>query len=242
MVKRIDQVLSRKELSQIIKIGYDIQSVYSATLLENVLHVVCENENDTINVELYPSLKNPYVLRIPSKKIQRIPRRQDAKELYERRERHKTEFSGRRWEIVLDEIRIRNHDIEVHKFYLSEEKVEDFDVGWIMVAAHWLKEHGTGFYDLSKKQHQDLGIDFEFKGMEKSVGIAAPNREGIETYYVVVRGEDFSPEEHYAQACGGVMKVLENGQLDVDVEKAAEIRTKIDELCDKYFCILGRKK
>ena len=238
MAKRIDEVLSRRDLSQLIKLSYDMRSVYEARILENVLHIECENADD-ITVLLYPSLRNAYALRLPSKNLTKIPRRKDAKKLYERREKH-SEFTVRRHETVLDEIRIRNHDIEVHKHYLSER--EGYNVGWLVASAHWLKRYGSGFYDLSKKQHQDLGIKFEWKGMEKAVGIVAPNKEGIKTYYVVVRSDDFAGEERYAQACGGAMKVLGKEKFDIDVDMSIKIRLKLEALYDKYFCILGRKK
>lgn len=233
MVKTIDEVLTGGELSQIIRIGYSMQDVYLARLLENVLHIECEIKEGKVSVELYPSLRNPYLLRIPSKRTGEIPERVDEKELYEKRKRHKTEFAARRHEIVLDEIRMRNHDIEVHKLYLSQK--EEFDVGWLIAAAHWLKEHGPGFYDLSKRHHEELEMDFEWKGMEKAVGIVAPNREGKQTYYVVVRSEDFSIEEHMAQYAGGV---VDHDTMDIDFEKAAKVRAKLNELCDKCFCIV----
>jgi len=236
MVRRIKKVLTSEELGQIIRIGYDIRSVYEASLLENVLHIECKIIGDSIKVELYPSLKNPYLKRIPSRKIGETPERVDKDELYEKRKRHKTEFEGRRWETVLDEIRIRNHDIGVHKYFLSE--AEGYDVGWIQAAAHWLKEHGKGFYDLSKEHHEELGMDFEWKGMERAVGVAAPNREGKQTYYVIVRNEDFSIEEHFAQFCGGV---IDPHTMDVDSEKATIVRGELDKLCTKYFCILEGK-
>ena len=235
MVRRINKVLTSEELCQIVRIGYDIRSVYEASLLENVLHIECEIVGRDINVELYPSLKNPYLRRIPSRKIEEIPERVDEDELFEKRGGHKTEFEGRRWEIVLDEIRMRNHDIDVHKYFLSEE--EGYDVGWIQAAAHWLKEHGSGFYDLSKEHHEKLEVDFEWKGMERAVGITAPNREGKRTYYVVVRNEDFSIEEHFAQFCGGV---VDPHTMDVDFEKAAIVREKLEELCNNYFCLLRK--
>ena len=171
-----------------------------------------------------------------SKKIIKTPRRKDKNELYKKRKSH-VDNKGRRHETLLDEIRMRNHDIEVHKHYLSE--AEGYNVGWLVASAHWLKRYGPGFYDLSKKQHQKLGIDFEWKAMEKSIGIVALNREEVETYYVVVRSEDFSPEEHYAQACGGAMKVLGKEKYDLDFDMATKLRPKIEELCKKYFCILN---
>lgn len=238
MTKRIYEVLSSCDLSQLIKISYDMRSVYEARVIENVLHIECENEKD-IEVLLYPSLRNPYERMIPSRDVQEVPKRDDTNELYEKREKH-TEFKGRRHETVLDEVRMRNHDIEVHKHYLSE--TEGYNVGWLVSAAHWLKTYGSGFYDLSKKQHQDLGINFEWKGMEKAVGIRTPNRQGVETYYVIVRSEDFAGEERYAQACAGAMKVLEKNKFDIDVDMSMKIRPKLEALYDKYFCILGRKK
>ena len=238
MAKRMDQVLNKRELSQLVKLSYDMRSVYEARLIENVLHIECENEDD-ITVLLYPSLRNPFEMMIPSKAVQKVPRRDDKNDLYQNRKKH-IEFKSRRHETVLDEVRMRNHDIEVHKHYLSE--TEGYDVGWLIAAAHWLKEYGPGFYDLSKKQHQDLGIKFEWKGMERAVGISAPNREGVETYYVIVRSDDFAGEERFAQACGGAMKVLGENKFDVDEAMAKKIRPKLEELYNKYFCILGRKK
>ena len=236
MPKKIDQVLSRKEQSQIIRLSYSMRDVYEARLLENVLHIECEIISEDINVKLYPSLKNPYLVRMPSRKVGEIPERVDEDDLYDKRKRHKTEFEGRRWEVVLDEIRMRNHDIDVHKYFLSE--VEGYDVGWFISAAHWLKTYGPGFYDLSKEQHEGLGVDFEWKGMERSVGIVAPNREGKRTYYVVVRSEDFSIEERFAQYVGGV---FQKDTQKVDFEKAAGVREQLKELCSNYFCILDRR-
>jgi len=237
MVKSIEEVLTNEELSQILRIERDMQDIYHARLLGNVLHIECEIIGDEICVELYPSLRNPYLRRIPSKRVKEIPERKDEKELYERRGRHKIEFVGRRHEIVLDEIRMRNHDIEVHKYFLSEK--EGYDVGWIIAAAHWLKEISPSFYILSKRHHQQLEVDFEWKGMERAVGIVAPNREGMEKYYCIAMKNDFSVEERFAQAGGGIMKVVDKNKYEVDVERAAKARAKLNEMCSKYFCILN---
>ena len=53
--------------------------------------------------------------------------------------------------------------------------------------------------------------------MERAVGIVAPNQDGKETFYVVVRGEDFSREEHIAQWDGGV---VDHDTMDVNVESS----------------------
>ena len=228
----IKKVLTAEEIAQILRISYDMIDVYHAGLLENVLHIECEIKDEDITVELYPSLRNPYLMRIPSpRETQEAPQRIDEGDLYEKRKKHKIEFASRRHEIVLDEIRMRNHDIEVHKFFLSQ--AEGYDVGWLVAAAHWLKTYGPGFYDLSKKHHQQLGMDFEWKGMERAVGIVSQNREAEKIHYVVVRSMDFSIEEHVAQWAGGV---IDNRTKEMDEKKAAKVREKLNELCAKYFC------
>ena len=47
-------------------------------------------------------------------------------------------------------LRLREEDIKVHKWLLSERA--GYDVGLLVSAAHWLKEHGRTFYNVSTEQ------------------------------------------------------------------------------------------
>ena len=206
MVSSIDEVLTPKEIGDIEAMQEEMEDIHKGRFLKNVLHIECVLDPDCkeVHLEIYESLKNPYLRLIPYKTVAETPKRANERDLFERRKRHKTEFVARRHEIVLDEIKIRGEDILAHKYFLSER--EGYDVGLVVASVHWLKTESYRFYALSTLQHKQLDIGFELEGMEKAVVIAAPNKQKQENHYVIVMHQDIALEENIAQLTSGMYK------------------------------------
>lgn len=231
MAKPIDAVLTGEELARINQIQSDITDCGAAAIVENVSHIMCDAKDCSVSIHTYASLNNPYLNRISTQKLLRPIRRRDEDELMKKREAHKA-CADRRDHVMRDELALRTYDILVHKYFLSQDA--GTDVGLVVAAAHWLKDISGGFYDLSHRQHHEMGVNFAWKGMERAVVIQAPNKHNLE-YFIVVMERDFFVEELLAQATGGV---LDPATGTVDMQKAESARARIDEMCGQYFCIL----
>jgi hypothetical protein len=242
MPRTISEALTSSEINDLARIQFEVMLDYHLVQpLNNTIHINCMAVNGRYVAELYPSLKSPFLYCINSREAEEEPKRADAAELYERRDKRRAGFGRRRWEYVLDEVKIRIHDIEVHKLLLSQ--AEGIDVGWWFAAAHWLKEIGPDFYALCIKQHRQLKMDFELKGMEKAVGLVAPDKKGEMKYFAAVINKDFTPEERFAQTGSGVGKVIRPGtDYDIDAAKAERLRPRIEDLCRDYLCRLGGRR
>jgi len=239
MVKTIEEVLAPEEIANIRLMQDDMKDVLLGRFLENVLHLECNADPNCEEVRLitYESLKNPYLQLIPYKNVLNAPKRADENELLERRKKHKEFYPGRRHEIVLDELKVREHDILVHKYFLSQRMEKD--VGIVMASAHWLKSVSSEFYSLSTLQHKQMDMGFEWEGMEKAVVIAAPNKQEKEEHYVIVMQGDISLEENIAQYTGGIYdtdtKTIRKHLAEIAREKITELHRT------NQFCILSAK-
>jgi len=231
MAESIKSVLTTEELGRLNQFQGDITDRNAVMIVENVSHIACDAKDYSVSIHTYTSLNNPYLNRISTQKLLCPIRRRDEDELRVKRDKHRA-YTERRDHIIRDELALRTYDVLAHKYYLSQDA--GGDVGLMIAAAHWLKNVSGGYYDLSHRQHHDLGINFAWKGMERAVIISAPNKSNLE-YFIIVMERDFFVEELLAQATGGV---LDAATGTVDLQKAAITRTRIDEMCGRYFCIL----
>ena len=233
MAKTISDVLNERELEKIAQMESDMRDIRLAKLLDNVLRIDCSLYADKVVVATYKSLNSPFMhVYRKSVAVKAAPKKPDEELLLKKRAGHRKSIT-RRHMMLLDELRIRANDILVHKWYLSES--ESYDVGIVKASAHWLKEAAPVFYEQSESHHKELGINFVWNGMEKSVCIAASNKQGNESYYVLVMSGDLLFEENLAQVGSGLFM---NKELE---EKAKAVRGKLTQLHEtQYFCILKK--
>lgn len=199
MVKSIDEVLTLSELGELRHIEGVLGDLSKAHILENVSHIECSVKEGVISVTLYHSLVNPY-LYVSHRKKENYPVTTDL--IKNIRSRY-AQFSADRQRILLNELRLRTHDVEEHKWFLSERM--GYNVGLVVASAHWLRDISTAFYAQSKEHCQAHDIDFEWSGMEKSIVIQAIHEGDAYSHCVLVLRSDIMLEENMAQGSGGVI-------------------------------------
>jgi hypothetical protein len=236
MAKSIDEVLNKEEMLRIEEIKNEVTDISQARIIDNVSHIECNAFGCSVKVATYTSVDNPYLHTMKKSGVRKIPQRMDENELFEKRKNHADVLKGDRHKIMIDELHLRSHDIDVHKYFLSERM--QWDVGWFYSTAHWLVDISTEFYDLSSIQHKKLGIDFDWKAMERAVVIAAPNSCNKPNYVFAMKRDELV-EDLFAQYAGGVVDAKSQ---QADFEKARLFREHMDGLCKKYFCLLDSKK
>jgi len=221
MVRTINEVLKPEEIQSIEKFNKDMCDPYSAWILNKALHIECVAVDEKIDVSTFESVKRT----LPRKK------QKEYSELAKIR-RNYLQKRNLRELILTNELRLREQDIYIHKYFLSEKM--GYDVGLLASSAHWLREQGKMFYDASTAQLAEEDMAFQWEGLEKAIVVLNYNQEKQQTCYVVAFKEDVMLEEGLAQVIGGVTKDL----LKV-TERARIVREKLSKIyLSHHFLIL----
>jgi len=229
MPKPVQELLTPDEVNRLEKIQNDMRDPHLGAVLENVLHIECGIDGSNVKVTTYESPTNPYEY---VRYIGEAGQKPSDQELYERRAQHLLQ-GGEREHILIHELKIRTEHIIQHKWFLSE--IEKYDVGLVLASACWLKQFSDEFYKKSEEDYEKQGKEFGWKGMERAVVIAAPNKKGDKAHYVLVRKSDLMYEENIAQYAGGVARP----NLDIN-EIAGIARKKLTNIYQtEHFCVLN---
>jgi len=233
MVKSIDEVLTQSELAELHQVEDVLGDLGKASILENVLHIECSvNQTGILQVGLYASINNPYQFALQRVKRYHPLVSSASPAIYP----SPIPFSAAaRQRILRTELSLRTHDIELHKFFLSEKTRRD--VGLVVASAHWLKDVSSDFYRLCKIRSPPYATGFDWWGMEKALVIQTPHYAGGSSHCVLVLKNDLMLEENLAQGATVTREPTQTKRY----ARAQDARVKlIGMYTTEHVCILGK--
>jgi hypothetical protein len=243
MVSLIEEVLTEEDISKVEAVKGDIRDLSEARLFnDKAFHLCCEDSGGEVKVELYGDLRSPYLHSKafePKEPEMKVPKRKDQSLLYRARKSFVEKHGKiRRWEILKEEINLREREILTHQYKLNKNE----GVNILLASACWLIEESVKWYTLCARNYRTMHYDFEFRGLERGIDIFAPDKEGNLKHHILIKNHGMREEEMAAQFSGGVGKILDCGSYDIDCEKAAKAREGLVKLeFKKLICVLKGK-
>ncbi|MBD3355286.1 hypothetical protein GF361_04850 [Candidatus Woesearchaeota archaeon] len=220
VLDRIHDNLIQEDIDSLVELHHTLSREGGYQLANKLKHLVCHiyginNKKSPIYVETEINLETTLGSRIlhPLKEHETYDPRsagydeqKQARdiELFNRRkgflrhleEKGLVEGNYPRDDILKFEVYLRNEDINLHKYYLTEQMIKEESFDYLngsgafltVVAGHWDMEQSVFFYKRAEEHYYDMGIPFEWKA-NLEMGIVVETL-GQDKKFISISGPD----------------------------------------------------